>query len=97
MAHEHFTVVVDGKTLTATTTSQTTTIPLNSSGQVPRYIRVVATSQAYVKIGPASVVANGDDFLVQPADSVTLHIPSGVTHIAVYGSGQVNINPLEDL
>lgn len=97
MAHEHFTVVTDGKTLTASATSLTSTIPLNACGQVPRYIRVVATAQAYVKIGTASVVANGDDFLVQPADAVTLHVPTGVTHIAVYGSGLVNINPLEDL
>lgn len=97
MAHEHFTVVTDGKTLTASATSLTSTIPLNGSGQVPRYIRVVATSQAYVKVGTAAVAANGDDFLVQPADAVTMHVPNGVTHIAVYGSGLVNISPLEDL
>lgn len=99
MAHEFFTVTQTGTTISATATSTAVAIPNASDGNKPRFIRVVATSQAYVKIGIAGVTATTNDFLVQNADSATLHVPSGITHIAAITSGGnalVNITPLEN-
>ena len=100
MAHEFFTVTQTGTTISATTVSASVAIPSASGGVPPRFVRVVATSQAFVKLGIGSATATTDDFLVQNADSVTLQIPNGVTHIAAItasGSALVNVTPLENL
>lgn len=100
MAHEFFTVTASGMTISATTTSTQAAIPNTSSGIAPRYVRVVGSAAAFVRLGIGSATATTNDFLVQPADSVTLHIPNGVTHIAAItsvGSALVNVVPLENL
>ena len=74
-------------------------IPVCSDGQLPRYVRVAARSECYAKIGTSTVTATTNDILIQPADSVILHIPMGITHIAYIqgvSAGQINIVPLEN-
>ena len=79
--------------------SAASTIPNDSSGRTPNYIRVAARNECYVKLGVAGVTATTSDILVQPADSIFLQVPKGVTHIAYIqgtAAGQVNVVPLEN-
>lgn len=79
--------------------SAVSALPLTSSGSVPRYIRVAARNESYVRLGTAGTTATATDILVQPADCVVLAVPNGITHIAyIQGSaaGVVNIVPLEN-
>ncbi|SDC65711.1 hypothetical protein SAMN05428966_10255 [Massilia sp. PDC64] len=74
-------------------------IPPASSGEIPRYVRVIATVAAHVKMGTSTVTAVAADLMVQPGDSATLTVPRGMTHIAAIqdtAAGTVNIVPLED-
>ena len=94
------TVAVNGATVTtAATASAGATIPLNSAGGKPVYIRVAATNESYIKLGTsASVAATANDVLVQPSDSVILAV-GGASHYSVIqgaAAGKVNIIPLED-
>jgi hypothetical protein len=95
-----------GVTITATGLSAATgaasaqlTIPNDSSGRVPNYVRIASRNECYVKMGAAGVVATTSDILVQPADSIILQVPKGCTTIAhIQGSaaGFVNVTPLEN-
>lgn len=75
------------------------TIPLNSAGAKPLYIRVTATNASYIKLGTSgSVAATSNDVLVQPSDSVILAV-GGASHFSVIqdsAAGKVNVLPLED-
>jgi hypothetical protein len=86
-----------GATVTTGAVSANVTLP-TASGAVPRFIRVAATTESYVRIGAAGVVATTNDFMVQPADSAILAIPNGVTTIAYIqgtSAGKVSIDPIE--
>jgi hypothetical protein len=75
------------------------TLPLASSGEVPRYIRVAATAPACIKIGPGTQTATAGDLQVQPGDTAILAVPRGCTNYAVIqvsNAGIVQISPLED-
>lgn len=92
------TIAKDGNTVTTGAASANITIPLNSAGGKPSYVRVAATTESYVQMGTAAVVATANSTLVQPADSVILAV-GGHDHIAYIqgaSSGKVNITPLED-
>ena len=94
------TVAAVGTTLTSAATSANTAIPNASDGNRPRYLRVAATSESYIKLGIAGVAATANDLMVQPADCVLLAVPNGVTHIAVIQgatAAKVNIVPLENI
>lgn len=89
-----------GTTLTSAVGSSSATIPNDSAGNLPRYVRVSATAAAYVKLGVAAATATTNDILVQPADSFILHIPSGITKIACIrdtADGKVNVVPLDNV
>lgn len=75
-------------------------IPNASDGNKPRFIRVASRNECYVKLGVTGVAATTNDILVQPADSVILAVPNGVTHIGYIqgtAAGQVNVLPLENI
>lgn len=79
--------------------SANTAIPVASDGNRPRYIRVAGLNECYVKLGTSGVAATNNDILVQPADSVILAVPNGITHIAyIQGTlaGRVSVVPLEN-
>ena len=74
-------------------------IPVDASGNRPKYIRVASRNECYVKVGDSSVAATANDILVQPADSLILQVAPGHTHIAYIqgtAAGQVNVVPLEN-
>jgi len=96
---DFITATATGATITTSGTSSSVTIPSASSGEIPRYVRVSATAACYVKLGATSATATANDILVQPADSVILHIPQGVTKIAAIqdaAAGKCNVVPLEN-
>lgn len=97
---DFITVMATGVSAVTGAASASSTIPSASDGNKPRYIRVAARNECYVKLGVAGVAATANDILVQPADSVVLHVPAGVTTIAYIqgtAAGLVNIVPLENL
>ena len=88
-----------GATVTTGVASASVAIPLIEGGAVPRFVRVSATTESYVRLGVTGAVATANDVLVQPSDSVYLAIPNGITTIAyIQGTtaGKVNISPLEN-
>lgn len=94
-----YTITSAGFSAATGAASAATAIPNNSSGNVPNYIRVAARNECYVKLGIAGVAATVNDILVQPADSVVLQVPKGITHIAYIqgtAAGQINVTPLEN-
>lgn len=91
------TITMSGFSAATGAASAATAIPVASDGNLPRYIRVAARNECYVKLGTSSVTATANDILVQPADSVILQVPNGITHIAYIqgtAAGQVNVTPL---
>lgn len=97
---DFMTIMAVGVSAATGAASARSALPTASSGEIPRYIRVSARNECYVKLGTVTVTATGNDILVQPADSITLAVPRGVTHIAYIqgtAAGQVNVVPLEDV
>lgn len=93
------TVTTVGQTVTTGAASARIAIPVDASGNVPRFIRVAATAESYVKLGGSTVAATANDLLIQPADAAILST-NGATHIAhIQGgaSAKVNIVPLENI
>jgi len=93
------TVTAAGFSAATGAASASTAIPNASDGNCPRYIRVAGRNECYVKLGTSGVTATANDILVQPADSVILAVPNGITHIAYIqgaAAGQVNVIPLEN-
>ena len=93
------TILATGVSAATGAASASSTIPSDSSGNKPSYIRVSARNECYVKLGVAGVAATVNDILVQPADSIVLQVPKGITTIAYIqgtAAGQVNIVPLEN-
>lgn len=99
MAHDFITVSKTGIQLATSGTSNGATIPLDSSGGVPRLIRIAATSAACIRIGSGAQTAVTTDLQVQPGDSVVI-TTNGATNIAaiqVTLPGVVQVSPLENL
>lgn len=97
---DFLTVAKTGAAVTTSGTSAGAALPTMLSGEAPRYIRVAATAPAYFRVGVGAQTAVTTDLLVQPADAVILHIPSGVTHFAaiqVAAAGVVQVSPLENM
>jgi hypothetical protein len=98
--NDFLTITVTGVNISYTGTSASAAIPVASDGNRPRYIRIASTNQCYVKLGTSGVTAAAGDIMVQPADSVILHVPMGITHIAAIqeaSAGKANIVPLENV
>lgn len=92
------TVTVTGVVLTTTGTSANATIPLDSAGNVPKYIRISATAAANVRIGNGTPVALTTDLMVQPGDAVIL-ATCGLTKVAaiqVAATGFVQVSAVEN-
>ena len=97
--HSGVTISAVGFSAATGAASAATAIPNDSSGRAPSYIRVAARNECYVKLGTAGVAATTNDILIQPADSLILQVPKGITHIAYIqgtAAGQVNVVPLEN-
>ena len=93
------TILKTGSIMTAGGTSVNSAIPTGLSGEIPRYIRISATTSIYVKLGIAGVTAVAGDFMVQPGDAITVHVPMGITTIACLQAatgGILQVSPLEN-
>jgi hypothetical protein len=93
------TAVVTGISIATTGTSASATLPNDSAGNVPRYIRIAATQPACVRLGNGTVTAVTTDLQVQPGDAVVLAV-CGYTKIAaiqVASAGVVQVSPLENM
>jgi regulator of RNase E activity RraA len=92
-------IFATGTTIATSATSAGTTIPLASNGAVPRFVRVVTTQYAYVRIGTGAQTAVAGDLMVGPSDGVII-ASGGNTHIAalqVTTAGVVQVSPVEDI
>jgi hypothetical protein len=92
------TVTKTGVTQASSGSSAGGTIPLDSSGNVPKFIRVAATAAACIRLGPGAQTAVTSDLQVQPGDAVVMMVPSGYTNYAVIqvaAAGVVQISPLD--
>lgn len=98
-ASSGITVVTSGFSAATGAASAVTAIPPDSSGRLPNYIRVSARNECYVKLTTAGGTATTNDALIQPADSLIMSVPKGLTHLAYIqgvAAGQVNVVPLEN-
>lgn len=92
-------IFTTGASITTSAASAGATIPLDSNGKVPRYIRISATVSACVRIGTGAQTAVATDLLVQPSEAVIL-ATLGSTHIAAIqlsAAGVVQVSPVEDI
>lgn len=88
-----------GSTQATGAASARVALPVDSAGNNPRYIRVAAINESYVKLGSVAVVATTNDVLIQPADAAIMAV-NGATHIAyIQGTsvGKINVVPLENM
>jgi aspartate/methionine/tyrosine aminotransferase len=96
---DFLTVTVTGVSITTGAASSGGALPVASSGEIPRYVRVVASVAACVRIGVGAQTAVATDLLVQPGDAVIMAVPRGCTHVAAIqlaAAGVVIVTPLED-
>lgn len=92
-------IFATGVNITTGAVSAGTTIPLSSSGAVPRYIRISATAAACVRIGTGAQTAVATDLLIYPGDALVI-ATLGCTHIAAIqqaAAGVVQVSPVEDI
>lgn len=92
-------IVATGINITTGVASAGATLPLNTSGVVPKFIRITASVSACVRIGTGAQTAVATDAVVQPGDSLTI-ATLGCTHIAAIqqaAAGTVQISPCEDI
>lgn len=91
-------ILAVGVTAATGAASASFTLPVNSSGLKPRYIRIAGINECYVKLGTAGVTATTNDILIQPADSLLLCVGSCTTlaHIQGTAVGKINVTPLDD-
>jgi hypothetical protein len=94
-----FSVAATGATVSTTASTSTGgTIPLDSSGNKPRFVRVSATGNCHVRLGIGAQTALVTDFMLAAGDDAVLQV-MGNTHYAVIDRGTsvvFNIVALED-
>lgn len=90
-------VMKTGVTLATSGTSANVAIPTDSSGAAPKYIRVAATQDCYIKLGPSGVAAVAGDMLLQVGDSVVLATSFApyIAALQVSAAGVLQVSPLE--
>lgn len=95
----YVTVNATGIQMASGAASSSATIPNDSSGNIPNYIRVAATAPACIKLGKTTATATTGDLQVQPGDAVILQVPRGIDKIAciqVSAAGLVQISPMDN-
>lgn len=92
-------IFATGINITTGAASAGATIPLNTSGVVPKFIRIVASVSACIRIGTGAQTAVATDAVVQPGESLTI-ATMGCTHIAAIqqaAAGVLQVSPVEDI
>lgn len=92
------TIGATGVSVTTGAASTGGTIPVNAAGAKPKYVRVAAINESYLRIGVGAQTAVATDLLVQPGDAVVLSVGACTNYAAIQGTaaGKVTITPLED-
>src|SRR4051812_30799990 len=93
------TIAATGVNITTSGTSASATIPLDSSGAIPRYVRIASSAGAFIRFGKTTATAVTTDMLVQPGDSIIMAVPAGcdkVAGIQVTAAGALQVSPLEN-
>lgn len=88
-------IVKDGLTVTSSAVSQTFAIPMASSNEIARMVRVNTTGAVYVQFGDDNVVATTNSILITEDDEFDV---SGCDHFAVLqatAASILNIVPIE--
>lgn len=100
MMDDSVTVTATGTRTASGAASAGTTIPLCSSGEVPRYIIVSATAAAHFRLGAGAQTSVNTDLMIQPGDARIMSVPSGYTNYAciqAVAAGVVQVSPLENM
>ena len=93
------TVTMTGKSQATGVASAGGTIPLDQSGNVPRYVIVSATLPAYFRMGAGAQASVAGDLMIQPGDARIMSVPLGFNNFAalqVAAAGVLQISPLEN-
>lgn len=93
------TVSVTGISIATSAASAGATIPLDSAGNIPRYIRISATQAACVRLGTGAQTAVTTDLQVEPGAPVIMAVNgrANIAAIQVTAAGVVQVSPLEDM
>ena len=94
------TVTVTGSRTACGAASAGTTIPVCSSGEIPRFVIVSATAAAHFRMGAGAQTAINTDLMIQPGDARTMQVPSGINNYAciqAVAAGVVQVSPLENM
>lgn len=88
-----------GKTVTTGAASANTSLPVDSAGNNPRYIRVAATVESYINLGASGVTATTNNVLIQPADSLIMAVSGAgfIAYIQGTSTGKINVTALENM
>ena len=92
-------IIATGISITTSAVSAGATIPLSTSGAVPRFIRISASAAAFVRIGTGAQTAVLTDMLVVPGDALVI-ATLGCNNIAAIqqaAAGIVQVSPVEDI
>jgi hypothetical protein len=91
-------ISVTGIQIATTATSANATIPNDSSGNIPRWIRIAASAPACVRLGTGAQTAVATDLQVQPGDAVIIATGgrNNIAAIQVSAAGVVQVSPLEN-
>ena len=90
-------VNVTGVNIVTSGTSASSPIPNNSAGVTARYVRVMATVAAHVKVGKGAATALATDTLITPNEALILNCSGADTIAAIQdaAAGVVNVVPIE--
>ena len=94
---DFFHIVATGLQVTTSGVTAVNAIPVMANGQSPKYVRLQALANCYVRPGSSAITATNADILLTPNEDVTLNV-SGCTHIAGLqetAAARFNISPLE--
>lgn len=92
-------IFATGVNITTGAASAGSAIPVDSSGALPRYVRITASVAACVRIGPGAQTAVATDAVVQPGAPLII-ATNGCTHVAAIqqtAAGVVQVSPVEDI
>lgn len=91
-------IAATGARITTGAASASASVPFNSAGNLPRYIRVAATAAAHVRLGIGSATAVNTDVMVQPGDPLIMAVMNCDTVAAIQeaAAGVVTVTPLEN-
>lgn len=92
-------IATSGVTITTSAVSANASIPPNSSGTAPNYVRVQTTNYAFIKFGAAGVAATSNDVLISPNEPEVFSVNGFVSIAAIQqaAAGVVNITPLDNV